>query len=90
MEAAVLGEFTDTKRLELYFHGAQVCDLSMDFLHDGNPRVTKKAVWSKPKDKATRIAEPKNLNKTLKDALGHLNVCSNRTSKLTLKDTRWQ
>jgi phosphoribosylformylglycinamidine synthase len=45
VEAAVLGEFTDTGRLELQYRGARVADLSMHFLHDGRPQVVREAVY---------------------------------------------
>ncbi len=48
VETAVLGEFTDTGRLEIYFEDTLLCDLSMDFLHNGVPRPTRKARWSPP------------------------------------------
>lgn len=39
MEATVIGEFTDTNRLELFYDCDVLSDLSID--HDGNPRITK-------------------------------------------------
>ena len=48
VEATNLGRFTDTGRLVLRYQGRQVCDLAMDFLHEGRPRVTRKAI-SAPK-----------------------------------------
>ena len=48
VEATVLGTFTDTHRLRVYYRGEVVADLDMDFLHNGLPRHTKKAVWDPP------------------------------------------
>ena len=48
VEATVLGTFTDTHRLRVFYHGERVADLDMDFLHNGLPRHTKKAVWDPP------------------------------------------
>lgn len=48
VEATVLGTFTDTHRLRVFYRGEVVADLDMDFLHDGLPRHTKKAVWDPP------------------------------------------
>jgi len=76
VEASVIGEFTDSKRLELFFHGCQVCDLDMEFLHEGVPMPTKEAVWVSSKIKEPRIAVAKNLNKKLTETLSHYNVCS--------------
>ncbi len=76
VEATIIGEFTGTKRLELFFQGCQVCDLSMDFLHDGNPKITKKGHWVKPKISNPRIPRKSNLNDKLFEVLSHYNVCS--------------
>jgi len=48
VEATVLGTFTDTHRLRVFYRGEVVGDLDMDFLHNGLPRHTKKAVWDPP------------------------------------------
>ena len=48
VEATVIGEFTGRHKLELFHDGHQVADLDMAFLHDGLPRVVKKAVWRPP------------------------------------------
>ncbi|MBF0384837.1 MAG: phosphoribosylformylglycinamidine synthase subunit PurL [Candidatus Omnitrophica bacterium] len=76
VEASVLGEFTGNKKLELYFNGKQVCDLDMGFLHEGNPKVVKKAVWTPPKIKEKKFAEPPDLTGSLLKSLSHYNVCS--------------
>jgi len=44
VEATVIGEFTDTNKLELYYKGSRVCQIGMDFLHGGLPKCEKKAV----------------------------------------------
>ena len=44
----VLGEFDGSGRLQLFFHGQQVADLDMSFIHDGLPQITKEAVYHKP------------------------------------------
>ena len=48
VEATVLGTFTDTHRLRVFYYGEIVANLDMDFLHNGLPRHTKKAVWDPP------------------------------------------
>ena len=48
VEATVLGTFTATHRLRVFYRGEIVGDLDMDFLHNGLPRHTKKAVWDPP------------------------------------------
>ncbi len=76
VEAAVIGEFTGKKRLEIFYKDCQVCDLDMGFLHDGLPRITKEAVWAQPKLSQPRIKESSNLNAKLLEVLSHYNVCS--------------
>ncbi len=75
-EAVVVGEFSDTKRLELFYEGNKVLDLGMEFLHNGLPRITKKAVFIQPRHKEPVFACPEDLGGALKKILGHYNVCS--------------
>ena len=49
VEATVLGTFTDTHRLQVFYDGAMVADLEMEFLHHGLPKPVKQAVWQPPK-----------------------------------------
>ncbi|MDD5116441.1 MAG: AIR synthase-related protein, partial [Candidatus Omnitrophica bacterium] len=76
VEATVIGEFTDTKRLELYYEGNKVCDLGMRFMHDGIPQVTKKAVYAQARHKEPRIPQKKNLTADLLKLLGRYDICS--------------
>ena len=76
VEATVIGEFTDNKRLELSYEGKQVCCLDMAFLHDGVPKITKKATWAFPNIKNPQFKCPLNLNDKLLDVMSHYNVCS--------------
>ncbi len=76
VEAVVIGEFTDTKKLELYYKGNLVCNLDMDFLHDGPPKLEKKAVFVSPKHKEPKFISPKDLKPYLLKLLSHYDVCS--------------
>lgn len=76
VEATVIGEFTGNHRLELFFQGCQVCDLSMEFLHEGNPKVTKQAHWAGPRISNPRLPRQVDLNGKLSEVLSHYNVCS--------------
>ncbi|MFA5628830.1 MAG: phosphoribosylformylglycinamidine synthase subunit PurL [Dehalococcoidales bacterium] len=74
-EAAVIGEFTDNQKIQLFFDGNQVCDLDMEFLHNGRPQLESRALWYKasciePKDICPDITE------SLLTILGSWNVCS--------------
>lgn len=76
VEATVIGKFTGTKRLELFYNDCRVCDLEMDFLHGGPPKITKQARWIPPKLSQPRVPLPNDLTKKLLDVLSHYNVCS--------------
>ncbi len=76
VEATVIGEFTDTKRLELYYKENLVCDLDMKFLHEGLPDEFKKAIFLQPKHKEPNIKRDKDLTKYLLRLLSHYDICS--------------
>jgi phosphoribosylformylglycinamidine synthase II len=46
VESTVVGTFTDTKKLVMRYQGEQVCELDMDFLHDGVPKYSRQGVWN--------------------------------------------
>jgi len=76
VEATVIGEFADTDKLELFYHGNLVCSLDMDFLHEGLPRIEKKAVYIKSNHKEPKLSLPKDLNKILLKLLSRYDICS--------------
>jgi len=76
VEAVVIGEFTDTKRLKLYYKQTLVCDLDMKFLHDGLPRTEKKAEYIQPGYKEPSLDCPKDLTPTLLKLLSRYDICS--------------
>ncbi|MFA6384691.1 MAG: AIR synthase-related protein, partial [Candidatus Omnitrophota bacterium] len=76
VEATVIGEFTDTKKLELYYKGNRVCVLDMDFLHDGLPKTEKKAVFIQTKHTEPSVSCPPDLGKPLSKLLSRYDTCS--------------
>ncbi len=62
VEASVLGEFTDSGRLEVTHGDTRVCDLSLAFLHDGLPRWPLRARWSPP---ARPLSPPEEVRRAL-------------------------
>ncbi|MDE2293320.1 MAG: phosphoribosylformylglycinamidine synthase subunit PurL, partial [Elusimicrobia bacterium] len=79
VEHCVLGEFTDTGRLEVSWDGEALVDLDLRFLHKGLPRREREAVWESPKAaprKGSRAGEKGRLGEALRWSLAHLNVCS--------------
>lgn len=78
VETAVLGHFEDTGMLRLFYQGNPVANLSMNFLHHGQPRVVRKATRPVPSKASADIHFPaeENYTSTLHRLLGSLNVCS--------------
>ena len=76
VEATVVGTYTDSGIFEVQYAGETVCCLDMDFLHDGNPQMSLKAVWDPKKYPEPEVSEPEQLNDVLEQMLSRLNVCS--------------
>ena len=76
VQATVIGEFTGSKRLELYYQQELVCDLEMKFLHDGIPQIAKKAEYIQVKHQEPKISSKKNFTADLHKLLGHFDICS--------------
>jgi phosphoribosylformylglycinamidine synthase II len=75
VETAELGEFTDTGRLEIYFKDELLCDVAMEFLHDGVPRPTRKARWTPPTLTPAKYGDAENESMLL-EVLSDWAVCS--------------
>jgi len=76
VEATVIGEFTDTRRLELFYEGNLVGNLDMQFLHKGLAQLEKEAVWELPRHEEPDFPPPTNLREDLLSVLASWNVCS--------------
>jgi phosphoribosylformylglycinamidine synthase II len=76
VEATVIGEFTDTRRLELFYEGSLVGDLDMEFLHKGLPQRENEAVWELPQHEEPDFPQPTDLREDLLGILASWNVCS--------------
>jgi len=76
VEATVIGEFTSDRRLQLFYQGNLVCDLSMEFLHHGRPQLELEASWEQPQHVEPGFACPTDLSEALVKILGSWNVCS--------------
>jgi phosphoribosylformylglycinamidine synthase len=81
VEATVIGRFEATGRLRLHFHGQQVADLDMHFLHNGRPPVVRQATIPDTNLRKERRAQkptagPVNFTTDLLKILSSLNVCS--------------
>jgi len=76
VEATVIGKFTDTRRLVLKYHGEEVGNLSMEFLHDGRPPVVRSAEYQPPAEVVSAPPVRSRYDADLLKILGSLNVCS--------------
>ncbi|MFH1799144.1 MAG: phosphoribosylformylglycinamidine synthase subunit PurL [Candidatus Omnitrophota bacterium] len=77
VEALVIGEFTGTKKLQIYYEKNEVVDLEMSFIHEGLPKITRKACWTeKTRDNNILLPEKSDLTNDLLDILASWNVCS--------------
>ncbi|MBI2329723.1 MAG: phosphoribosylformylglycinamidine synthase, partial [Chloroflexi bacterium] len=76
VEAAVIGEFTNDRRLRLSYNGNLVGDLSMEFLHRGRPQVKREATWQQRQYTEPDFGSPPDLGEALLAILGSWNVCS--------------
>jgi phosphoribosylformylglycinamidine synthase len=76
VEATVIGEFTDTKKLELFYKGEKVGELDMDFLHGGVPREHRQATWTRPTHAEPKLRKKRDYGRDLRAILGSWNVCS--------------
>lgn len=80
VEATVIGRFEDSGRFRAFHNGELVADLSMDFLHEGCPRMELKAIWQQP-DYITAATLPLATvegqhEEILLTLIGGLNLCS--------------
>jgi phosphoribosylformylglycinamidine synthase len=76
VEATDLGQFVASGRLTLRYLGHVVADLSMSFLHDGRPRVVRKARYDKPEPMPLTLPEPGNFTPDLIRLLWTWDICS--------------
>ncbi len=76
VEATVIGRFTDDAHLKLSYDSVPVCNIDMKFLHDGLPKIRRKAVWKKTAFKEPVIRPKKDLTPDLIRLLSELNIAS--------------
>src|SRR5262249_23629632 len=80
VEATVIGAFEAGGRLQLFYHGNQVADLDLHFLHDGRPPGVRYATCLQPiathHSPPTTHHRPNSLADVLLKILSHYDVCS--------------
>jgi phosphoribosylformylglycinamidine synthase subunit PurSL len=76
VEAAVVGEFTDSGVVEVRNHGDLVGLLDLAFLHDGLPTMNLRARWTPPAAASPALPPSSSLSGLMRDMLAEWNVCS--------------
>lgn len=76
VEATVIGRFGNAGRLELRYQNELVGQLEMDFLHDGLPKYTRKAIWQPPQIIEPELPLQADYTADLKAILSDYNVAS--------------
>lgn len=75
-EATVIGEYTDSGRAVISWQGETIMDMSMDFLHDGNPETPLKTTFTRGGTDEPDLPEPANYSVLLQNILERPNVAS--------------
>jgi phosphoribosylformylglycinamidine synthase len=76
VEATVIGEFTDSGRCVVEYHGNVVMDIELAFLHDGLPKKHLKTTFAKKTFPEPDTPCPENLDSTFLSMLRRRNICS--------------
>ncbi|GIW81237.1 MAG: phosphoribosylformylglycinamidine synthase subunit PurL [Gemmatales bacterium] len=76
VEAAVIGRFADTGRLQLYYEDHCVGDLDLEFLHHGRPQVVRRAFRAVVKENDEQPPSRLAAKDVLLGILSSWNVCS--------------
>ncbi len=76
VEISVIGEFTDSGFLEIYYEDMKVALLNMDFLHNGNPGYKLEAVWNHSEMACEDLPLYETLNHVMLDMISRVNIAS--------------
>jgi phosphoribosylformylglycinamidine synthase subunit PurSL len=76
VDATDLGEFTNDGRLVLRYHSEIVGDLAMEFLHEGRPKVVRKATFTPPPERPVTLVDKDDYTPDLLAVLGLWDIAS--------------
>ncbi len=76
VEATVIGEFTDSGRCVVEYHGNVVMDIDLAFLHDGLPEKQLRTTYTRKIFPEPGTSCPERLDSTMTSMLRRLNICS--------------
>ncbi len=79
VEATIIGDVTNTKKLEVYYNDTLICDLDMEFLHNGLPKREYSFTYTSKlkKIKSTKI----NSKYSIEELVYKVVACGNVASK---------
>ena len=72
----MIGRFTGDGQLKLFFNDEIVCDMAMDFIHNGLPEINRKAIWERELFPEPKLSLSENLTAELTNLLSNLNIAS--------------
>lgn len=76
VEATVIGEFTDSGFIELFYNKKPVCALELAFIHDGLPKMNLQAEWIAPQREKEHFDEKDSYNDDLARLLADASIAS--------------
>ncbi len=76
VELTVIGEVTNTKKVELFYKGEKVCELDTEFLYEKRPKKHLKAIFKKREFPEPQIPEDLDYNQELLKLLSSFNIAS--------------
>ncbi|MBN1898742.1 MAG: phosphoribosylformylglycinamidine synthase subunit PurL [Spirochaetes bacterium] len=76
VEATIIGKFTKTGRLKVFFNDQNCGDLDLHFLHDGLPQSKRQAVWTTKKVKESVLKDQKDYTDDLFQLLSSYEISS--------------
>ena len=76
VEATVIGRYTGDKKLHLRYENQTVAELDMEFLHNGLPKYTRKALWRESELTEPKLPEQDDYTEQLKGILSSYTVAS--------------
>ncbi|MBI9102373.1 MAG: hypothetical protein JEY99_08170 [Spirochaetales bacterium] len=76
VEATVIGEFTDSGLIELFYKGEIAAEMELEFIHDGLPVMALNANWQPPARPETPAESEFTSGEMLKKLLSEFNIAS--------------
>jgi phosphoribosylformylglycinamidine synthase subunit PurSL len=76
VELSAIGEFHNQGTFDIVLEGQVLASLSLDFLHDGLPKMQLKAHWMFQKSRSIRSEAPRDTREVLLKLLASPNICS--------------